>query len=103
MLLLQHARPTVIYSVGDMFPDFQTKLIYKDSLFNLSKTRGKYALIDFGGTWCILCIREMPKLKQFYEKHMGKLIVIRIANDTFLNWKSLRLHPIIGFGNGEPR
>ena len=88
MLLLQQARSKTTYSVGDLLPDYQTKLIYKDSLFNLSKTRGKYALIDFWGTWCIPCIREMPKLKQFYEKHMDKLIVIGVANDTFLNWKS---------------
>lgn len=74
--------------IGDTFPDFQTKLIYKDSMFTLNQTLGKYRLIDFWGTWCIPCIREMPKLKQFYEKHKRNLSIIGVANDNYQNWKA---------------
>jgi len=88
MLLLQHNRSRITYSVGDLFPNFQTGLIYKDSLFNLNQTRGKYVLIDFWGTWCIPCVKEMPMLKQFYEKYKDKLTVIGIANDSYQSWKS---------------
>jgi thiol-disulfide isomerase/thioredoxin len=88
MLFLQHNRSKTAYSVGDLFPNFQTKFIYKGSLFNLIEIRGKYVLIDFWGTWCIPCLREMPKLKQFYEKYKDKLIVIGVANDSYQSWKS---------------
>lgn len=90
MLLIQRNRlKENNLSIGDIFPDFQTRFIYKDSIFNLSQTKGKYRLIDFWGTWCIPCVREMPKLKQFYENHKDKLIIIGIAaNDTYQKWKA---------------
>lgn len=74
--------------VGENFPNFKTKFIYKDTFFTLNQTQGKYRLIDFWGTWCIPCVKEMPKLKQFYEKHKDSLTIIGIANDNYQNWKA---------------
>jgi len=72
--------------VGDVFPDFSSRTVYNDSVFNLATTRGKYRLIDFWGTWCIPCVHEMPRLKEFYEKYKAEVIVIGIANDTYQRW-----------------
>lgn len=72
--------------VGEKFPDFKTKFIYKGKNFTLNQTQGKYRLIDFWGTWCIPCVKEMPQLKQFYEKHKDSLTIIGIANDNYQNW-----------------
>lgn len=74
--------------IGDIFPNFESRTIYKGSSFNLDKTKGKFRLIDFWGTWCIPCVREMPNLKAFYEKHKANLVVIGIANDTYQRWKA---------------
>jgi thiol-disulfide isomerase/thioredoxin len=35
----------------------------------LAEYRGKYLLMDFWGTWCAPCLRELPYLKAAYEKH----------------------------------
>ena len=74
--------------VGEKFPDFKTQFIYKSANFSLNQTQGKDRLIDFWGTWCIPCVREMSQLKQFYEKHKDSLTIIGIANDNYQNWKA---------------
>lgn len=74
--------------VGDKFPDFKTKFIYKGTTFDLNETKGKYRLIDFWGTWCIPCVKEMPQLKEFYEDHKDSLTIIGIANDKLENWEA---------------
>lgn len=74
--------------VGDKFPDFKTKFIYKGTTFDLNETKGKYRLIDFWGTWCIPCVKEMPQLKEFYENHKDSLTIIGIANDKLENWEA---------------
>jgi peroxiredoxin len=35
----------------------------------LADLRGKVVLVDFWATTCVPCVREMPDLKQLYEKH----------------------------------
>ena len=57
-------------------------------MFDLNQTQGKHRLIDFWGTWCIPCVREMPKLKQLYEKYKRDLIIIGVANDNYQTWKA---------------
>ena len=34
--------------------------------------KGKWTLVDFWASWCPYCIKEMPQLKQIYEKYNGK-------------------------------
>lgn len=72
--------------IGENFPNFETKFIYKGKKFILNEIQGKYRLIDFWGTWCIPCVKEMPHLKQFYEKYKDRLTIIGIANDKYKNW-----------------
>ena len=44
--------------------------------------RGKIVLVDFWATWCPDCIREMPELRQTYEKYKDKgLAVVGISLD----------------------
>lgn len=78
---------TLPVAVGDMFPRFSSKLVYKGPGFDLDQTKGKYTLIDFWGTWCIPCIKEMPRLKTYYEKFQNKLNIVGIAGrDQHQNW-----------------
>jgi thiol-disulfide isomerase/thioredoxin len=36
---------------------------------SLHALRGKWVLVSFWATWCLPCVREMPALMDFYEKH----------------------------------
>lgn len=90
MVLLRNNKASInaVISVGDMFPNFTTRLIYGDTIFYFNKTNGKYRLLDFWGSWCIPCVKEMPKLKQFYTKYKDVVTIIGIANDNYQNWKA---------------
>lgn len=56
---------------------------------SLSNLRGKYVLLDFWGSWCIWCIKGMPKMKEYYEKYKGKFEILGIdCNDKEDKWKA---------------
>lgn len=42
------------------------------SEFDLNDLKGSYVLIDFWGSWCPPCRKEIPDLKALYHKHHGK-------------------------------
>ena len=48
--------------------------------------RGNYVLLDFWASWCTPCLREMPNLKDLYEKyHKAKnfeIVGISLDNDA---------------------
>lgn len=88
LLLQQNNNKNVALTVGDTFPGFTSKQVYNDTAFLLSQTNGKYRLLDFWGSWCIPCVKEMQKLKAFYEKHKNEVAVIGIANDNYQSWKT---------------
>jgi thiol-disulfide isomerase/thioredoxin len=52
------------------------------SSVDLQALRGKIVLIDFWASWCPDCIREMPALRQTYQKYKDKgVTVIGISLD----------------------
>lgn len=69
---------------GKMFKDFtvntvvgQTRSVppqpkYKEVNFSDYVGKGKYVLVDFWSPWCGPCRREMPNIKQVYDKYKGK-------------------------------
>ena len=72
---------------GQMAPDFTLKDIDGKSL-SLSSLRGKYVIIDFWGTWCIWCVRGMPKMKEYYNKYSDKMEILGVdCNDPEKKWK----------------
>jgi thiol-disulfide isomerase/thioredoxin len=52
--------------MGGEVPDFAFT-DFKGKKRKLSEFRGKYLLVDFWGTWCGPCRREMPYLKAAYR------------------------------------
>ena len=86
--------------IGFRAPAFSAiDLISKDTV-SLKKYRGKYVFIDLWTTGCVPCLKEMPKLKEVYDKidHSkiefigivgeGKPETInKIINTIGINWK----------------
>jgi thiol-disulfide isomerase/thioredoxin len=69
-------------------PDFTLNDINGKPL-TLSSLRGKYVVLDFWGSWCIWCIKGMPKMKEYYAKYAGKLEILGIdCNDSEEKWKA---------------
>lgn len=56
---------------GASVPEVEGTLI-DGSEFKLSELRGSYVLLDFWGSWCPPCRKEIPDIKALYKKHHGK-------------------------------
>lgn len=77
-----------VQAAGVEAVDFTLKDLQGNDL-SLSSLRGKYVVIDFWGSWCIWCIKGMPKMKEYYEKYKGKLEILGVdCNDTEAKWKA---------------
>ncbi len=75
-------------STGSMAPDFEYTTL-ENKKIKLSDFKGKYVVLDFWGTWCVPCMEEMPRMKEFYDLNKTKVEILGIAcNDTEDKWKS---------------
>ncbi|KGR79594.1 thiol-disulfide oxidoreductase ResA [Ureibacillus manganicus] len=74
-----------LLAVGDTAPDFE--LVGLDGTkHRLSDYRGEGVMLNFWGTWCEPCKREMPAMDRQYEafKDQGvNLLTINIAQSEF--------------------
>lgn len=74
-------------AAGVQAPDFTLNDLNGKPL-SLSSLRGKYVVLDFWGSWCVWCIRGIPKMKEYYNKYKGKFEILSIdCNDTDQKWR----------------
>jgi peroxiredoxin len=63
--------PKLSLRKGAEAPNFTAKTL-NDKNFSLNNLRGKYVLLDFWGTWCPACLKELPNLKKANQRFSGK-------------------------------
>lgn len=56
---------------GEVAPAFTGQTL-KGETVALSDFKGKYVLLDFWGTWCMPCRKEIPDLKKMYDSFHDK-------------------------------
>lgn len=65
-------------------PNFEL-LTVNGEQFNLSDLRGKVVLLNFWGTWCAPCRKEIPDFNKLYSKHRDKgleIVGITLSSGT---------------------
>ena len=73
---------------ADLAPDFELPDLQGNPL-KLSSLRGKYVVLDFWGSWCIWCIRGIPRMKEAYSKYKDKMEILGVdCQDTEEKWKA---------------
>lgn len=76
--------------VGDMAPTVTVKNVNgNEKILSFAHHGNHYLLLDFWASWCEPCRKEVPNLKQLYEKYHGKgLDIIGISADQNMeDWK----------------
>jgi peroxiredoxin len=68
-----------ILKVGDRAPDFVLKDLNGNNV-KLSDYRGKGVFLNFWGTWCKPCEREMPYMERQYQKYKDQGVEILAIN-----------------------
>lgn len=70
--------------VGNRAPDFTVTTINGETV-SLSDLRGQTVLLNFWGTWCGPCRREMPDFQAVYEEYSDKgftILALAVGGDT---------------------
>lgn len=65
--------------VGAEAPDF-TLQTFADEEITLSDQRGKVVIVNFWGSWCEPCIREMPAFQAYWEASPDDVVMIGVGS-----------------------
>lgn len=64
--------------IDNRAPNFEAVTIDDESV-SLESLRGQIVLVNFWGTWCPPCIREMPELQTVYEQYADSFTILALA------------------------
>ena len=68
-------------SEGVVAPDFAFTDLATGKVMNLSDLRDKPVYLNFWGTWCPPCVKELPHIQGKYEQYKDKIHFLAISLD----------------------
>ena len=66
---------------GTVAPDFILPMMNNYKV-QLSEFKGKYVLLDFWATWCPDCRKDVPAVKELYDKYGSKVEFMGVSFDV---------------------
>lgn len=73
----------------NLAPEIEAELI-DGTAFKLSELRGEYVVLDFWGSWCGPCLRDIPKLVDLHSKYGDEVVLVTVAFERDdRRWKSV--------------
>src|SRR5690606_24994525 len=82
--------------IGDQVPDlkFVNTLNSPKEVINLSDYRGKLVILDFFATWCLPCIKALPKMDSLQQVYKDQVVILPITLEKEGTvHEFLRIHP----------
>jgi thiol-disulfide isomerase/thioredoxin len=91
------------YTVGDQVKDFPVDKIlnYTEPASTFNKLNEKLLVVDFFGTWCVPCIKALPKLTSLQDKFKNELKVVLVSDEaedklqTFMRKQNSFVFPVV--------
>ena len=72
---------TEIPTIGSAAPDFTLPLMDGGEM-SLQAFKGKAVIINFWGTYCPPCVREMPLIQSYYDQYKDQGLVVLGVNEN---------------------
>lgn len=70
-----------LLKAGTVAPEFSLPMPNR-KIFSLADHKGKYILLDFWASWCPDCRKDIPKVKEMYERYGKKVVFVGVSFDT---------------------
>ena len=72
------------YAVNDVTGDFPINKILNGSQSSSSfqNLKDRLVVIDFFGTWCVPCVRALPKLSALQDKYKNQIRIILVSDES---------------------
>ncbi len=72
------------YAVNDMTVDFQVNKIINSSASSSSfqNLNDRLLIVDFFGTWCVPCVKALPKLSALQKKYKDQVRILLVSDES---------------------
>jgi thiol-disulfide isomerase/thioredoxin len=78
------------YVINDMTGDFAiTKILnHSSTSSSFQQFNEKLLVVDFFGTWCVPCVKALPKLSALQEKYKSEITVLLVSEEEPIKLES---------------
>jgi thiol-disulfide isomerase/thioredoxin len=66
----------------------------------MATLRGRPLLVNFWATWCPPCVKELPEIDRFWQRHAARVAVVGLAIDNLEPVRAFLQRQPVGFAIG---